>query len=93
MLQCIPPEARSLKQRVPLPEGWAGLGAAELCEVLGISGATFCHPARFIAGATSKGAAIEMAEAALAEQLQDERVEAALALRASFLKLEEDQAG
>jgi len=93
MLQCIPPETGSFKQRVPLPEGWAGLGAAELCEVLGISGATFCHPARFIAGATSKGAAIEMAEAALAEQLQDERVEAALALRASFLKLEEDQAG
>ena len=93
MLQCIPPEARSLKQRVPLPEGWAGMRNAELCEVTGISGATFCHPDRYIARATSKDAAIKLAAAAYKQQIQDEKIEAALALRASFLKLEEDQAG
>jgi len=93
MLQCIPPSAGSFAQRVPLPTKWAGLRGEELQEVSRVSDAKFCHAARFIAGATSKGAAIELAEEALAQQRQAERREAANALRASFLKLEEDQAG
>ena len=76
-----------------MPEAWAGLGAAEIQEVSGVEGAEFCHPARFIAGATSKGAAIELAAAALAQQFKDERVEAARSLRAGFERSLEEQAG
>ena len=92
MLQCIPPSAGSFAQRVPLPTKWAGLRGEELQEVTGISGAEFCHAARFIAGATSKGAALELAEAALELQLQDEQLEAARSLAATMKKVE-DQAG
>jgi len=75
-----------------MPSSWAGLRGEELQEVTGISGAEFCHPARFIAGAASKGAALELAEAALAQQLQDEQLAAANALR-DTMKNVADQAG
>ena len=91
MLQCVPPSAGSFAQRVPLPTKWAGLREAELREVTGISGAEFCHPGRFIAGATSKGAALELAEAALELQLQDEH--AAAAALSATIKNVADQAG
>jgi len=91
MLQCVPTSGGSFAERVPLPEGWAGLPHAELVQATGISDAIFCYADRFIAGAKSKDAAIEMAAAALAQQFKDERVGAARSLLASFKRIEEDQ--
>ena len=83
-LKCLPPHSKSLKQRVPMPTKWAGLRGEELCEVSGVSGATFCHPGRFIAHATSKDAALALAEEAYTQQMWDEKVQAVRALRALF---------
>ena len=93
LVRCLPPSSKSLAQRVPMPEAWAGLGCAELQEVSGVSDATFCHPGRFIAGAKSRDGALELAAAALAQQFWDERVEAVRALRAGFERSLKEQAG
>jgi len=92
VLKCLPPEARSLKQRVPLPSSWGGLRDEALEQASGVSDATFCHAARYIAVATSKGAAIKLAEEAYKQQMWDEKVEAVRALRAGFERSLEDQA-
>lgn len=55
------------EQRADLPAAWAGLTGAALEEASGVKGATFCHNARFIAAATTRGAALEMARIAVEE--------------------------
>jgi uncharacterized UPF0160 family protein len=53
------------KTRMYLPDAWAGLQNEQLQEATQVSGATFCHNGRFIAGATSKEAALAMASLAI----------------------------
>ena len=65
MIQAVAKALGSFESRQPLPESWAGLKDAELSAVTGVEGAVFCHPGRFIAGATSVKGAIEMAMKAL----------------------------
>ncbi len=64
-VRAVPRFLGSFESRKPLPASWAGKRNHELAEVTGISDATFCHPARFIAGAHSRGGAIELVELAL----------------------------
>lgn len=53
--------------RADLPEAWAGLSGAELEAACGVTGATFCHKARFIAAAKTREAIVQMAEIAVTE--------------------------
>ncbi|GHG95641.1 MYG1 family protein [Pseudodonghicola xiamenensis] len=55
----------SFESRADLPAAWAGLTDAELEAACGVQGAKFCHNARFIAVASSRDAALEMAELAV----------------------------
>ena len=55
--------------RADLPKSWAGLTNGDLEAASGIMGATFCHNGRFIAAATSREAALAMAEIAVKEAL------------------------
>lgn len=55
--------------RADLPKSWAGLTNGDLEAASGIKGATFCHNGRFIAAATSREAALAMADIALKEAL------------------------
>lgn len=57
----------SFEQRADLPAAWAGLTDAALEQASGISGAKFCHNARFIAVADTREAALEMAARAVAD--------------------------
>jgi uncharacterized UPF0160 family protein len=57
--------------RADLPKSWAGLTNGDLEAVSGIKGATFCHNGRFIAAATSREAALAMAEIAVKEALAE----------------------
>lgn len=59
-LQCVPTEKDGFDQRRPLPESWAGLRGEELDQAVGTSGCVFCHKGRFIAGAKTKQAIMEM---------------------------------
>ncbi|MGH1577922.1 MYG1 family protein [Planktotalea sp.] len=56
-------------QRADLPASWAGLSDAALEEASGVTGAKFCHNARFIAVAESREAIMAMAEIAVDEAL------------------------
>ncbi|WP_045389855.1 MYG1 family protein [Falsirhodobacter sp. alg1] len=53
--------------RADLPAAWAGLTDEALEEASGVSGAKFCHNARFIAVAATRDAILRMAEIAVAE--------------------------
>jgi uncharacterized UPF0160 family protein len=55
--------------RADLPKSWAGLTNGDLDAASGVKGATFCHNGRFIAAATSREAALAMAEIAVKEAL------------------------
>ncbi|MBA8881085.1 MYG1 family protein [Phyllobacterium myrsinacearum] len=55
--------------RADLPAAWAGLTNSDLEAACGIVGASFCHNGRFIAAATSREAALAMAELAVREAL------------------------
>ncbi len=55
------------EQRADLPASWAGLSNEALEEASGVKGALFCHNARFIAAASSREAALTMAELAVRE--------------------------
>lgn len=59
--------------RADLPKSWAGLTNGDLEAASGVKGATFCHNGRFIAAATSREAALEMAEIAVREALAAEQ--------------------
>ncbi|MCX7920533.1 MAG: MYG1 family protein [Clostridia bacterium] len=53
--------------RKKLPLSWAGKRDGELCAIIGIDDAVFCHSARFIAGAKSMESILKMAHLAIAE--------------------------
>jgi uncharacterized UPF0160 family protein len=55
--------------RADLPKSWAGLTNGDLEAASGIKGGTFCHNGRFIAAATTREAALAMAEIAVKEAL------------------------
>ncbi len=66
MIDTVPPEPGSFAQRLPLPEGWAGLQGEKLAEASGVEDAVFVHLRRFVGGAKSREGAIAMAHKALA---------------------------
>ncbi len=66
-LTTIRKSSETFENRADLPEAWAGLTDAALEEACGVSGARFCHNARFIAVAGTREAVLEMAERAVAE--------------------------
>jgi uncharacterized UPF0160 family protein len=66
MVDTMPPEPGSFAQRLPLPEGWAGLENAPLAAASGVEDAVFVHLRRFVGAARSRSGAIEMARKALA---------------------------
>lgn len=66
MLQQVPVAKGSFEGRLPLPAPWAGKRGEELQEITGVPDAVFCHPGRFIAGASSYEGAIRLAELAMA---------------------------
>lgn len=55
----------SYKARKDLPESWAGKKDEELENITGVSGAVFCHNARFMAVNKTKEGILKMAEIAL----------------------------
>jgi uncharacterized UPF0160 family protein len=57
----------TFEQRADLPAAWAGLTDAALEAASGVTGAKFCHNARFIAVANSREAILAMAEIAVKE--------------------------
>lgn len=59
--------ADGFELRADLPAGWAGLSNGALEAASGVTGASFCHNGRFIAAATTREAALEMAELAVKE--------------------------
>ena len=66
MIDTMPPDPGSFAQRLPLPEAWAGLQAAELAEESGVPDAVFVHLRRFVGAARSREGAIAMAHKAMA---------------------------
>lgn len=60
----VPPEPGSFAQRKPLPLEWAGLRDGDLEKATGTTGAIFCHPARFVCGASTFEGITDMARAA-----------------------------
>ncbi len=64
-IQAVPKTLGTFEVRKPLPEQWAGKEHHELGTIIGIPDAVFCHPARFIAGASSKDSIRKMVEIAL----------------------------
>ncbi len=67
MVDTVPPEPGSFAQRLPLPEGWAGLQGADLAAASGVEDAVFVHVRRFVGGAKTRAGAIALAQKALAE--------------------------
>ncbi|SMO94739.1 Uncharacterized protein, UPF0160 family [Thalassovita litoralis] len=57
----------TFESRADLPEAWAGLTDADLEAACGVSGAKFCHNARFIAVAATREAVLKMAVKAVNE--------------------------
>ncbi|MFT3689360.1 MYG1 family protein [Paenirhodobacter sp.] len=66
-LNGIRKEKGSFAQRADLPEAWAGLTDEALEAASGVSGAKFCHNARFIAVADSREAILRMAQIAVSQ--------------------------
>lgn len=64
----------SFEQRADLPAAWAGLSNGDLEAVCGVEGASFCHNARFIAAARSREAILAMADIAVTEALQADKL-------------------
>lgn len=52
--QCVPTEAGGYEPRRPFPLAWRGLPENELIVASGLTGATFCHPAGFLLGLTTR---------------------------------------
>ena len=67
VLTTIRKSGDTFENRADLPEAWAGLTDTALEEASGVTGAKFCHNARFIAVAASRDAALEMAAKAVAD--------------------------
>ncbi|MFC0410816.1 MYG1 family protein [Roseomonas elaeocarpi] len=66
MVDSMPPEPKSFAQRLPLPEGWAGLQDAALAEASGVPDAVFVHLRRFVGAARSREGALAMARRTIA---------------------------
>jgi len=66
-MQCVPKDLNSRDKRRPMPTAWAGKNGDEFARLTGVDDATFCHPARFIAGARSKEGILALAKLALAD--------------------------
>ncbi len=66
MVDTMPPEPESFAQRLPLPEGWAGLQGEEFAAATGVPDAVFVHVRHFMGAAKSREGAIAMARKALA---------------------------
>ena len=64
---CIPHVTRGSRYRAYLPKHLAGLKDAELEAASGIKGLTFCHKNLFVANASTREAAIALAQLAIAE--------------------------
>ena len=64
-IQTVPMPGERFSSKKLLPKAWAGLRGKELVNASGISGAIFCHSARFLAIAKTKEAVLEMAERVL----------------------------
>ncbi len=62
---CVRKNKVGFENRKDLPASWAGLKDRDLQEATGVSDAIFCHNKLFLAGAISKGGAIELANLAL----------------------------
>lgn len=67
-LQAMPAEKGSLRNRLDMPEAWRGLQDAALEEACGIPGAVFAHRSGHLAIATTREAALAMAQACLANR-------------------------
>ncbi|MDO7707165.1 MAG: MYG1 family protein [Loktanella sp.] len=65
MLNGIKLSKDTFEQRADLPAAWAGLSDAALEEASGVTGAKFCHNARFLAVANSRDAIMELARIAV----------------------------
>jgi uncharacterized UPF0160 family protein len=64
-VQAVPKRLDSFEHRHSLPEEWAGKEGAALAATTGVNDAVFCHSARFLAIAESKGEALRLAERAV----------------------------
>jgi uncharacterized UPF0160 family protein len=64
-VEAVRKDKNNFENRKPLPESWAGKRDDDLAKTTGVSDATFCHNARFLAVAKSKEGAIALAEKAL----------------------------
>lgn len=61
MIDTMPPEPGSFAQRLPFPEGWAGLQGEDLAKVCGVEDAVFVHVRRFVGAAKTREGAVLMA--------------------------------
>jgi uncharacterized UPF0160 family protein len=64
-LYTVSKSSASFEAKKDLPLSWAGLTGEALAKVTGVEDAVFCHRARFLAVAGSKGGILKMAEIAL----------------------------
>ena len=64
-LYCVRTDPHLFLNRKDLPESWAGLRDEALAKITGVSGAIFVHRNRFMAVASTKEAAIALAQKAL----------------------------
>ncbi len=64
-IKCVPKDFFTYENRKKLPESWGGKSFEALEEASGVTGAVFCHNARFMAVAKTKEAILKMAEIAL----------------------------
>lgn len=67
MIDTMPPEPGSFAQRLPFPEGWAGLQGEALAVACGVEDAVFVHVRRFVGAAKSRAGALAMAMKMLAQ--------------------------
>ncbi|RME53315.1 MYG1 family protein [Candidatus Woesearchaeota archaeon] len=64
-IRAVPKKQYCFENRKDFPLSWAGLSGKALEKASGVKGATFCHNNRFLAVATTKEAARQLAEKAL----------------------------
>lgn len=65
IVYCVPEDLSAFTSRMLLPESWAGLRDHEFVDATGVQDAVFCHRSRFLAVATTKDGALELAKKAL----------------------------
>lgn len=63
--QVVPKELGLQDAKIPFPSSWAGLRDADIQEVSGIDGLTFCHAGRFLCAADTVESAIKACEKAI----------------------------